>query len=188
LIFAISTLLIATAWPQLAMAEHKITTFDPPGAGIAPGQGTFPQQNLNSGAILGYYIDANGVAHGFIRSANGKYTIIDVPGAAGTQAFGINDDGTVVGWGLEANGAYHGYLRDDHGNFTTFDVPGAAPYHPQGALPGVIIPLPLSINRSGTVTGTYVDGKGVFHCFVRSRDGNITSFDPVGSVTTIGDT
>src|SRR5215469_6023323 len=96
LIFA--ALLIATAWPQLALAEHQITTIDPPGAGTAPGQGTFPQQNLNSGVIVGYYIDAKNVSHGFIRSRHGKYTTIDVPGAAGTQAFGINDEGKVVGW------------------------------------------------------------------------------------------
>jgi len=122
---AVFGLLIATAWPQLVLAQNQITTFDPPGAGTAAGQGTFPQQNLNSGAIVGYYVDGNSVAHGFIRSAHGKYTTIDVPGAAGTQAYGINDEGTAIGWWFETNGVYHGYLRDDHGDFTYFDVPGA---------------------------------------------------------------
>ena len=79
LIFALTTLLIATVWPRLALAEHRITTFDAPGAGTAAGQGTFAQQGLNSGTIVGYYIDADAVAHGFIRTINGKYTIIDVP-------------------------------------------------------------------------------------------------------------
>ena len=71
-----------------------------------------------------------------------------MPGAAGTQAYGINDKGTVVGWWFEANEAngsvYHGYLRDKDGNLTTFDVPGAEPYQPQGPSPIVIIPLPLA--------------------------------------------
>ncbi|HET6176786.1 MAG TPA: hypothetical protein VFE61_07640, partial [Candidatus Sulfotelmatobacter sp.] len=72
LVLAISALLIATAWPQLALAAHQITTFDPPGAGKGAGQGTFSQQNLNSGVIVGYYVDANNVSHGFIRSRHGK--------------------------------------------------------------------------------------------------------------------
>jgi hypothetical protein len=122
---------------------QKITTFDPQGSGTAAGQGTFAQQGLNSGTIVGYYIDADNVAHGFIRSVNGNYTTIDVPGAVGTQAFGINDKGTVVGWWFERNNVgscpstgicYHGYLFDKKGNFTYFDVPGAAPYHPPKAL------------------------------------------------------
>jgi probable HAF family extracellular repeat protein len=188
LILAIPALLIAAAWPQLTLAAHRITTFDPPGAGTGAGQGTFAQQNLNSGVIVGYYVDANNVSHGFIRSPHGKYTIIDVPGAAGTLAFGINDEGTVVGWGFEANGVYHGFLRDEDGHFTTFDVPGAGPFIPQANSPLVILPLPLTINSSGTVAGDYVDKNNVFHGFVRSPDGNITSFDPAGSVATFGDT
>jgi len=181
-----------SALAQKKVAGSQITTFDPQGAGTAAGQGTFAQQGLNSGTIVGYYIDADAVAHGFIRSVDDKYTLIDVPGAAGTQAFGINDKGTVVGWWFEPptpNGSvYHGYLRDKHGNLTYFDVPGAGPYQSQGSSPLVVIPLPLSINLDGTVTGSYVDMKNVNHCFVRSVDGNITSFDPAGSVGTVGDT
>lgn len=188
LIFALPAFLIAAAWPQLALAADRITTFDPPGAGKGAGQGTFAQQNLNSGAIVGYYVDAKNVAHGFIRTADGKYTIIDVPymEAVGTQAFGINDEGKVVGWWFEASGVYHGYLRDNHGDFTTFDVPGAAPLQPQGGSPLVVIPLTLAINRGGTVTGSYVDEYNAFHCFVRSRDGRIETFDVPGAGTGSG--
>ena len=183
-----------SALAQKKVAGNQITTFDPQGSGTAAGQGTFAQQGLNSGTIVGYYIDADAVAHGFIRTTNGKYTIIDVPGAAGTQAFGINEKGTVVGWWFEAptaNGSvYHGYLRDKNGNLTTFDVPDAGPFLPQGSSRLVVIPLPLSINRGGTVTGSYVGKKDKLnHCFVRSVDGTITSpIDPLGSVGTLGDT
>jgi hypothetical protein len=75
-----------SALAQKNVAGNQITTFDPQGAGTAAGQGTFAQQGLNSGTIVGYYIDADSVAHGFIRSIDGKYTIIDVPGAAGQSA------------------------------------------------------------------------------------------------------
>jgi serine/threonine protein kinase len=182
---------VRALWPQLALAENQITKFDPPGAGTAAGQGTIVFENLNSGVVVGYNVDSNWVAHGFIRSAHGEYTMIDIPGAAGTQAFGVNDEGTAVGWWFDAKGMYHGYLRDAYGKFTTFDVPGAAPVPPKGFPSGIVvnfIPLPLAINHSGTVSGTYVDGNNppMFHSFVRSPDGNITSFDPAGSVNTIG--
>jgi hypothetical protein len=198
---ALVAMTFATAPQALKAADgpgHHGTTFDPPGAGTAKGQGTFPQQNLNSGAIVGYYIDAKNAAHGFIRSADGKYTIIDVPysGAVGTQAFGINDEGTVVGWWFEKKGVqvvYHGYLRDEDTSFTTFDVPGAAPFKTHAGSPLVVIPLPLAINRDGTVTGSYVDKDNVDHCFVRYRDGQIEKFDAKRAGTgsgqgTIGDT
>src|SRR3974390_735035 len=86
-----------SALAQKKVARNQATSFDPPGAGTLAGQGTFPQQNLNSGAIVGYYVDADGMAHGFIRNVDGNYTTFDVPGAAGTQAFGINDDGKPAG-------------------------------------------------------------------------------------------
>jgi hypothetical protein len=180
LIFALFTLLIATVWPQLALAKHPTTTIDAPGAGTAAGQGTFLIQNLNSGTIVGYYFDTNFVIHGFIRSAQGEYTIIDVPGAAGTAAYGINEKGTTVGWWFDTSFAVHGYVRDDDGNFTTFDVPGAGTGQFQGT-------YPLAINVSGTVSGQYTDGKGMNHGFARSPDGTITSFDPVGSTGALVD-
>jgi hypothetical protein len=62
-----SAQLIAIAWPQMMLAQNQITTFDPPGAGTTASQGTFPQQDLNSGAIVGYFVDGNSVAHGFKR-------------------------------------------------------------------------------------------------------------------------
>jgi len=95
LILALCAYLTATPWPQAqAQDHHHIVTFDAPGAGTTALQGTFTQQNINSGDIVGYYIDANGVAHGFIRSKHGSFTTFDAPGAGtasgqGTLAFGI---------------------------------------------------------------------------------------------------
>jgi hypothetical protein len=45
-----------------------ITTFDISGAGTGPGQGTVPLCNNPVDAIIGYYIDASNVFHGFLRS------------------------------------------------------------------------------------------------------------------------
>src|SRR5437868_6660354 len=61
------------------------TTFDAPGAGTGPGQGTFATSLNPAGAITGYYADANLVFHGFLRAPNGSLTAFDAPGA-GTGA------------------------------------------------------------------------------------------------------
>lgn len=48
------------------------------------------------GEIVGVYVDARGIPHGYVRS-DGAYTTIDVPGASATRAFAINARGDVVG-------------------------------------------------------------------------------------------
>jgi len=49
--------------------DGTFTKFDPPGAGTTPFsfQGTFPISNNFAGAITGYFVDAYGVAHGFLK-------------------------------------------------------------------------------------------------------------------------
>jgi hypothetical protein len=49
-------------------SDGTITTFDVPGAGTGPGQGTIPLSNNPVDAITGYYIDASDVTHGFLRT------------------------------------------------------------------------------------------------------------------------
>ena len=72
-----------------------ITTFDAPGAGTGPGQGTIPYAiNLGS-TIAGFYLDASNVYHGFLRAAGGTITTFDAPGAGtgpfqGTQPLSMN--------------------------------------------------------------------------------------------------
>ena len=52
----------------LRAPDGAITTFDVPGAGTGPFQGTFPFINNPAGAIAGYYTDGNYVNHGFLRT------------------------------------------------------------------------------------------------------------------------
>lgn len=66
--------------------------------------------------ITGFNADNNSVYHGFIRTARGKITTFDVPGAGtgnwqGTLPLNITPDGAVTGWYIDANGVYHGFLR-----------------------------------------------------------------------------
>ena len=44
-----------------------IANFDVPGAGTGSGQGVFPFAFSLSGAVTGYYCDANNLCHGFVR-------------------------------------------------------------------------------------------------------------------------
>jgi hypothetical protein len=57
---------------------------------------------------------------------------------------------------------------------TTFDVTGAGTLAGEGTKPG-------ALNTSGVSAGYYIDTGGVFHGFVRSAGGTITTFDAPGT-------
>jgi probable HAF family extracellular repeat protein len=96
---------------------------------------------------------------------DGKYTLLDFPGATLTEATGINDDGQVVGDYRDSSGRFHGFFWDA-GLFLTFDVP-----FPEAALIG-----PNGINNVGQIVGFYDDNMGGRHGFLYDR-GIFTSFD-----------
>ena len=57
---------------------------------------TNPSDIDNKGQIIGTYEESDNSVHGFIRSADGKFTTIDVPKAYFTQMDAINGDGLAV--------------------------------------------------------------------------------------------
>src|SRR5215469_4286922 len=91
-------------------------TFDVPGSTL-----TQPTAINNPGAITGFYDDAGGLGHSFLRTSHGTITTFDPPSAtcnSSTQslcslAFGINSDGTIVGsyavWVAPETGVLHGF-------------------------------------------------------------------------------
>ena len=80
-------------------------------------------------------------------------TTIDVPGAAATDAFGINERGQIVGFYSEPSpGPSHGFLLDS-GTFTTIDVPGADST------------IAFGINDRDQIVGIYTAG-GPVHSFL----------------------
>ena len=87
-----------------------IITFEAPGAGTGAGQGTIALGNDAQGAIMGSYIDASNVYHGFLRAPDGRFTTIDVPGAPDTVPNSINSAGVITGWYVDANNVAHGFL------------------------------------------------------------------------------
>jgi hypothetical protein len=159
-------------------ANGTITTFDAPGAGTGPGQGTFTASasGINpEGTVTGNYVDANNVNHGYVRAPNGTITTFDPPGAGagpgqGTYTVSISPNGEIACFYLDGDNVYHGSLRAAYGGFTGFDVAGAGTAAYQGT-------LAEGINPSGEITGTYYDSGYVMHGFVRSSHGAITTFD-----------
>src|SRR6266480_954775 len=144
---AIILVALATSIP---LSAQTITTFDAPGAGTGPNQGTYAFNINPSGTIIGFSRDANDVRHGFIRSQDGSFTIFDAPGAGtaagqGTRAYSINPSGTITGHFTDSVNAAHGYVRSNQGVITVFDAPGAGTGPFQGTFPF----SPLIMNPNG---------------------------------------
>ncbi len=151
----------ATAQVSLAPAdwtEAQIIKFDVSGAGTAAGQGTMPIGIVQGGWVMGNYIDASDVSHGFLRSPDGKITKFDAPGAGtgagqGTvEVWGMNPALEIVGTYLDSNNLYHCFLRSPDGTFTTIDAPGAA----TGAGEGTECD---GVNSAGVIQGDYDTSK-----------------------------
>ena len=69
-----------------------ITTFDPPGSTF-----TVPSAITRAGVIIGSYVDASGVTHGFLRTPSGTFTTFDVPGFT-SRPNRITPGGVITGW------------------------------------------------------------------------------------------
>ena len=110
-----------------------ITTYDVPGSGTGPGQGTFGGGFTPNGSIMGNYVDADDVSHGFVMDRrmaplprSMRRARATGPGSLqGTYPFGINTAGAISGWYIDESDVNHGFVRDRHGAIVEFDVPGA---------------------------------------------------------------
>jgi uncharacterized membrane protein len=147
------------------------TTIDVAEAGTSSEQGTIALVVNLKGDVAGYYYDANGFIHGFIRNAAGAITTVDVPGDGnqGANISGIDAAGDTVGAYFDALEDEHSFVRSADGTITTFDPPNSNPG--SGA---------QSINDNGTVAGGFLDSNGA-HGYLRAPDGTFTTFDPTGS-------
>jgi probable HAF family extracellular repeat protein len=153
------------------------TQIDAPDAGTGPSpQGTFPSEfspmGINpGGAITGFYVDANGVQHGFVRAPTGAITEFDPPGSILTNPNAIDETGEIAGFYFDANFVGHAFIRALDGTFTTVDAPGADMTGDGNGTFGV------GLTPNGGVEGVYVDVNGALHGFVRSTLGAISTFD-----------
>src|SRR5213080_4942718 len=147
--------------------QPTITTFDAPGAGTGPGQGTTAFSINPAGAAAGRYIDASDAFHGFLRTPDGAITTFDVSSAGtgpgqGTRANNINPSDAVAGRYIDPSDVSHGFLRASDGTIATFDAPNAGTGPGQGT-------IPFCNNPVDAITGVYIDASDVNHGFLRGK-------------------
>jgi probable HAF family extracellular repeat protein len=100
-------------------------------------------------------------------------TIIDVPGARQTQAFGINNVGQIVGYYQGQDGGQHAFVRDYGGSYMEINYPGAR------------LTMATGVNDAGTIVGCYEDANGVLHGYTVDHAGTYKSIDVAGASLTL---
>ena len=63
----------------------------------------------DAGQVAGFYVDASGGTHGFVRT-HGRFSTLDMPGAAATFATYVNNLGVVAGEYIDSSGARRGMV------------------------------------------------------------------------------
>src|SRR5882672_9094715 len=154
-----------------------ITSFSVPGALLTLAY----EINNNKKLVVGYFIDAAGILHGYYRDANGALHFpIDPTGSTGTVLFGLNDENWVVGRYGDSSGATHGLFFVPPNQFSTFDFPGSTFTSLNG------------ISSQGNICGRYVDASGIAHGFIARAKGTpsgnqagtlVTPLNPSSPVT-----
>jgi hypothetical protein len=120
--------------------QYSYEIFDVPGA-----TKTWVANINDEGVAVGTYIDGDGGYHGFIRKLSGAISTVDVDGAVGTLAWGINDLGAVVGY-FNTLDDQHGFLRKPDGTIQTID------FEPFQGFDGTAT---TGINNRGEIVGGY---------------------------------
>jgi len=125
----------------------------------------------DTGAIVGYYVDASAVTHGFLLKGK-KYTTLDVPGASATYATGINKSGKIVLFWTDSGGLVESALYNGK-TYKTIDVPGAADSYA------------LDLNAVGDVCFQWLDSSNLSHGALL-HSGKYYKFDYPKSTATYG--
>ena len=121
---------------------------------------TFFYALSNTGMAAGHYQDSNGLYHGVILE-DGVLRQYDFPGAVQTQIYGISDStGALTGNYIDASGVRRGFSGDE-----MIEFPGAAETYAE------------FVNAGGGMVGSYVDTDGLFHPYIRTRNGRFVSLD-----------
>jgi uncharacterized membrane protein len=103
------------------------------------------------------------------------YTRLDVPNAAATTAFGINEDRDVVGVYADSSGRQHGF-RASGDAYTTIDYPGA------------VLTSARGIGPNGDIVGAYryaSEPAVNSHGFLLTKNGDFRAADYPGHLNTI---
>jgi hypothetical protein len=107
--------------------------------------------------IVGYYLDSEGVEHGFFGTLDGNYTFFDYDDAndPGTVIRAISNDGHMTGY-ANTNCGHSSCIIEFERNPDGSAVPIK---NGQAVLDGMV----AGINKSGEFVGDYFDADGTFH-------------------------
>jgi probable HAF family extracellular repeat protein len=156
-----SATFLFTVAPQVAaprLAPVSYTNIDLPNIPTTEASGI-----NNDGQIVGAYIDAQGIQHGYVTGKRGGFTTIDFPGATATNCLGINNRGDITGFYDDLNGNQHGFTLIN-GTFSAIDFPNSLSIFPFG------------INDKDQVVGEYQSEDGAAHGFLLDN-GQFTTID-----------
>jgi probable HAF family extracellular repeat protein len=120
--------------------------------------------------VVGLFtLNVDNSEHGFLLST-GTSLRLDFPGAAVTDAWGINNRGSIVGSFVDVSGVLHGWLRRGS-TYTQIDIPGA------------LDTVPFGINDRGQIVGGWDTAPNtvVGHGFLLAQ-GKATSYDVPSAV------
>ncbi len=127
---------------------HRFTRVEIPGRGLGPSL-TAAAIN-NRGDVAGFYNKTSKQVDAFLKLSSGKFITLAYPGAAMTQAFGVNDSDEVVGTYTTGTGnaaVTQGFTWRG-GRYTSVRISGAS----STAINGV--------NDEGDLVGFFTDAKG----------------------------
>ena len=164
----------------------------------------------DAGEVVGSYVDANGVQHGFTLSS-GVVSSFDIPGAAETDITGVTNGGQIIGYSLASgpSGTADAVgFSGAPGNTTSIAVPGQdiEPVASDGALTivgtedqssfvdfsgtvttlnvtGAIETTVTDVSATDEIVGSYLDSNYVQHGFT-DIGGTFATIDPSGSQST----
>ena len=117
--------------------------------------GTLPTAASSTGYIVGYYGAEGKVIRGFMRTPEGAFSTLDIPGVWTTPS-AVNAQGTAAGEYVDATPSRHGFVLRRNGVLESFDPPTS-----NLAVTGIA--------SDGKVIGNYYDSSGTIgHGFVRN--------------------
>jgi len=159
-----------------------LTEFDPPNS---IGSDAFCIND--NGDVAGGLLDAKG-DHGFLRTANGTFSVIDPTGDPSQVRVvipsQINASGAVAGFYTDTSTVFHGFLRDSSGTITILDAPGAGTSAGEGT-------EFVDMNTGGVTVGGIavgiINGVNTTHSLMRAADGTYTVFDPPDAVSSFAE-
>jgi len=137
--------------------------------------------------LAGTYLDANSVAHGFIRNPAGTFTTVNITGAStsangGTAIEAVDAAGNAGGAYVDSNMAVHSFLRTAAGTTVPCTVSGAGTGTLQGVIP---FTFPMHFDTAGDLFGFYLDSTNSARAFKCTKAGVVTTFAAPGAASTL---